>query len=194
MKSASLLLCSAGIALGGCTYSVHQAAVGGEEGLPPGARVQLVEASASKNVILGIGGETDYVDEAWEKLLAQCPGEIVAIETRYSTAHNFLSYDDNIRMTGLCVESAASASTAPAAQPLPAVAEGAAQTAPPPAAVAFDGNSFQPGDRILVKVGGQSVPAEVVQAPGDAYFVRLEGTAEGQGTWIDPSAVVGRVK
>jgi len=56
----------------------------------------------------------------------------------------------------------------------------------------FDGKSFQVGDKVLVDVGGRSVPAEVLQAPGDAYYVRLEGEAEA-GQWIDPSRITGRM-
>ena len=183
MKCASLLLCSVGLALGGCTYSVHQGAVGGVEGLPAGAQVRLIESTASIDVVLGIGGDTDFVDEAWESLLAQCPGQIVAIETRYSTAHNFLSYDDNIRMTGLCVESVTP--EAPDAPPPPA---------PSKSKGGFDRTSFEVGDKVLVDVEGRSVVAEVLQAPGDAYFVRLEGDAEGAGRWIEPSLIRGRVE
>ena len=184
MKSAGLLLFSASLVLGGCTYSVHQAAIGGEEGLPAGARVHLIEATASKHVVLGIGGETDYVDLAWNALLEQCPGEIVAIETRYSTEHGFLSYDDKMRMTGLCVMDRTP--VAPTVVPPPS-------TAAPPASTAkaerFDGKSFEVGERVLVDVNGQSVPAEVLQAPGDTYFVQFDGEAGGR--WIQPSMITG---
>ena len=58
----------------------------------------------------------------------------------------------------------------------------------------FDGASFEVGDRVLVDVGGRSVPAEVLQAPGDAYFVQFEGAPDGKGQWIDPSKITGRME
>lgn len=57
----------------------------------------------------------------------------------------------------------------------------------------FDGTSFEVGDRVLVDVGGRSVPARVLQAPGDAYYVQFEG-GKGDGRWIDPSSITGRVE
>ncbi len=58
----------------------------------------------------------------------------------------------------------------------------------------FDGGSFRVGDRILVEVGGRSVPAVVLQAPGNGYFVRLEGEDENAGRWIEPSTITGRLE
>jgi hypothetical protein len=58
----------------------------------------------------------------------------------------------------------------------------------------FDGGSFRVGDRILVEVGGRSVPAVVLQAPGHGYFVRLEGEDENAGRWIEPSTITGRLE
>ncbi len=58
----------------------------------------------------------------------------------------------------------------------------------------FDGGSFRVGDRILVEEGGRSVPAVVLQAPGNGYFVRLEGEGENAGRWIEPSTITGRLE
>jgi hypothetical protein len=58
----------------------------------------------------------------------------------------------------------------------------------------FDGESFRVGDRILVEVGGRSVPAVVLQASGNGYFVRLEGEDENAGRWIEPSTITGRLE
>jgi len=57
----------------------------------------------------------------------------------------------------------------------------------------FDGSSFDVGDRVLVDVGGRSVPAVVLQAPGDAYFVRFDENGEQGGNWIEPSRITGRL-
>lgn len=58
----------------------------------------------------------------------------------------------------------------------------------------FDGHSFREGDRVLVDVGGRSVPAEVLQAPGHAYLVRFEEDGGAQGVWIDPARITGRLE
>lgn len=58
----------------------------------------------------------------------------------------------------------------------------------------FDGSSFGVGDRVLVDVGGRSVVAEVLQAPGDAYLVQFEGAPNGASTWIDPARITGRIE
>ena len=58
----------------------------------------------------------------------------------------------------------------------------------------FDGQSFGVGDRVLVDVGGRSVPAEVLQAPGHAYLVRFEEDGGSKGVWVEPSRITGRLK
>lgn len=58
----------------------------------------------------------------------------------------------------------------------------------------FDGTTFQVGDRVLVDMGGRSVPAKVLQASGTAYFVRMEDDPEDVGRWIDPSTITGRLE
>jgi hypothetical protein len=89
----------------GCTYSVHQVATGGLENIKPGANARLVKAEAEQHVILYITGNTDYADEAYRELLAQCPdGELQAIEARYSTSHGFLSFTNYLKAEALCVK------------------------------------------------------------------------------------------
>jgi hypothetical protein len=58
----------------------------------------------------------------------------------------------------------------------------------------FDGTSFKVGDRVLVDMGGRSVPAKVLQASGTAYFVRIEEDPDDVGRWIDPSTITGRLE
>jgi hypothetical protein len=44
-----------------------------------------------------------YVDVAYQRLLAQCPGDIVAVNTRYSTKLGFLSYMNTVEMQAFCL-------------------------------------------------------------------------------------------
>jgi hypothetical protein len=89
----------------GCTHSVHQIATGGLEDIPRGASTRVVSAEAEQHVILFITGNTDYADEAYRELLAQCPdGAIHAIEARHSTKHGFLSFTNYLKAQAICVK------------------------------------------------------------------------------------------
>ena len=93
------------LALSGCTYSVHQVAMGGLETIPEGAHVRHVHAEAEQHVFFYITDNTDFADQAYAALLAQCPrGELRGIEARYSTSHGFLSFTNHMKTTALCVE------------------------------------------------------------------------------------------
>jgi hypothetical protein len=96
--------CLTAALLVGCTHSVHQVSVSADE-VPRGAQIRRVTAQAEQHVVLYVTNNTDFVDEARRDLLAQCPrGELVAVETRHSTSHGFLSFDNKVRMTAWCVD------------------------------------------------------------------------------------------
>ena len=89
----------------GCTHSVHQVSAATAADIPRGAHVRQIEAEAEQHVVLYITDNTDFADEAYRKLVAQCPrGEVVAIEARNSTSHGFLSFDNKFKLTGWCLE------------------------------------------------------------------------------------------
>jgi hypothetical protein len=100
----------AGLALlllaSGCTYSMHEVAASGYAAVPTGGPPRLaerIEAHTWQHVILGITDNTDYVDRAYASLLSQCPGEIVGLNTRYSTSLGFLSFKNVVEMRALCL-------------------------------------------------------------------------------------------
>ena len=62
-----------------------------------------IVAEGEHTVVLGIGGDTDYVDTAYRRLLAQCPGEIIGVNTRFSTSLRFFYYQDRVHIQALCV-------------------------------------------------------------------------------------------
>lgn len=102
--STKALRCFAAVLLAGCTHSVHQVSVAADE-VPRGAQLRRVTAEAEQHVVLYITDNTDFVDEARRQLLAQCPrGELLAVETRHSTSHGFLSFDNKVRMTAWCLD------------------------------------------------------------------------------------------
>jgi len=95
--SAMLSLCTS------CAHSVHQIHTSDFKDAVPYTQGTAIEVSASQTVILGVVGNSDYVDEAYEKLLSSCPGRITGITTKYSTRLSFMSWENIIRMEGLCV-------------------------------------------------------------------------------------------
>jgi hypothetical protein len=87
--------------LSACTHSVHQIAMSGFGDLR-GAR--MVEAEAEQFVVLSLATDTDFADEAFMKLLQQCPdGALRGIQARHSTSHSFLSYTNRLKMRAFCV-------------------------------------------------------------------------------------------
>jgi ribosomal protein S2 len=108
MHRAVLMVALATLACG-CSYSMHEYQAAGYAPATPtsgGAPRQAVwiHARANQGVILGVTDNTDYVDEAYQRLLAQCPGDIVAVNTRYSTKLGFLSYRNTVEMQAFCLE------------------------------------------------------------------------------------------
>ena len=93
----------------GCFSSVHEYQAAGyasptrREPGPP-IEANRIESNAEQFVVLGITGNTDYVDEAFASLAMQCAGEVVGINTRYSTKLGFFSYTNEIHMQALCLK------------------------------------------------------------------------------------------
>jgi len=89
----------------GCTHALHVNHTSDFVTSGPLSSHRQVAAKADQRVFLGFVGQTDYVDEAFGKLKAQCPaGTITGIQSRYSTSHNFLSWTNTVLMRGYCVE------------------------------------------------------------------------------------------
>ena len=66
---------------------------------------EWVKSEASQFAILGWVGQTDFVNEAYAKLMDQCQGgQIQSIEAQYTTDHGFLSWTNRVNMQGLCLK------------------------------------------------------------------------------------------
>jgi hypothetical protein len=121
MRSLSLrlLLVVAGALACGCSYSLHEYQAAGyapatiSSGAPTVRTAQptraaplaaeRIHAHAEQSVVLGITDNTDYVDEAFASLVSQCPGDVIGLNTRYSTKLGFLSYRNTIDIQALCL-------------------------------------------------------------------------------------------
>lgn len=87
----------------GCTHSVHQSHMGDIlPGTQKGAR--FIKVEAQRKVFLNFKFNTDYVEEARQKLLASCSKRITGVNTQYITSHRFMGYTDKIRIKALCLD------------------------------------------------------------------------------------------
>ncbi|WP_413290047.1 hypothetical protein [Bdellovibrio sp. HCB337] len=104
-------LLAASLLLSGCAYSVHNVYISDFAGYPKLEQGQMVKSTSEQHVIMGFVYETDYVDEARKKLIAQCPqGDISGISTQFSTSLGFFSWTNKVLMQGLCTKANTQAS------------------------------------------------------------------------------------
>jgi hypothetical protein len=91
----------------GCSYSMHEYQAAGYAPATatsgPPRTAEWIHARADQNVVLGVTDNTDYVDIAYAELLRQCPGDIVGLNTRYSTKLGFLSYKNTVEIRAFCL-------------------------------------------------------------------------------------------
>ena len=121
----ALLACA--LASTGCSYSMNEYQAAGYAASPaatppPGApphATAWIHASADQDVVLGVTDNTRYVDRAYASLLSQCSGEIVGVNTRYSTKLGFLSYKNTIEIQAFCLRGAQAPETSAAASRVP---------------------------------------------------------------------------
>ena len=93
------------LVLSGCAHSIHQVHVADFNPTAPLEKGNVVKGSSEQFVILGFTGQTDYVDQAYERLQGACPrGTITGITTQFSTSLGFFSWTNKILMQGLCLE------------------------------------------------------------------------------------------
>ena len=100
----SLLFALCALYFGGCAYSVHMIHTSDFEGAVPYEKAKPIFVETSQSVILGITTNSDYVDEAYSKLLSQCSGQITGLTTKYSADLGFLSWTNRLRIEGSCVQ------------------------------------------------------------------------------------------
>lgn len=101
--------CLAALALvfAGCASSVHQVHTSDFTGAANGGN--RIRATAEQFVILGFTDNTNYVEQAYHQLLAECPDQVISgITTEYSTSLGFFSWTHHILMQGTCLKPMAS--------------------------------------------------------------------------------------
>ncbi|MFN8792619.1 MAG: hypothetical protein ACK5Y2_14280 [Bdellovibrionales bacterium] len=98
------------LTLVGCAHSVHLYQANDSYSF----QGKLIESDSEQFVIFWFATETQYVEQAFNKLKAQCPsGRIEGIKTRYSTSLGFFSWTNKIRMRGYCLPVVAARTASP---------------------------------------------------------------------------------
>jgi hypothetical protein len=99
------LLAMIAFAAVGCSHALHLSNI---DDIQPGIRsksARRIKSHTEQFVVMGFVQQTDYVNEAYNKLASACPnGSVTGVNTRYSTSHGFFSWTNKIHMTGWCVE------------------------------------------------------------------------------------------
>ncbi len=68
-------------------------------------RGEPISVVGEKKIWFGMNGNNDYVAEAYQSLLAECPaGTIHSLSSRYSTTDKILFQVDRVRFAGVCVK------------------------------------------------------------------------------------------
>ena len=89
----------------GCTHSLHNYHVSDSEPIPAESKNTKIEVNTEQFAVFWFVFDTDYVQNAYDQLLAKCPdGKIQGIHTRFSTSLSFLSYTNKIYMQAHCVQ------------------------------------------------------------------------------------------
>jgi hypothetical protein len=104
MKNVLSVLCLIFL-LSACTHSLHLSHV--SDFSPTFAELskgKFVQARSEQFVIMGFVTNTNYVNDAYVKLMGTCPGSIQGITTQYSTDHGFFSWTNSVEMQGLCLQ------------------------------------------------------------------------------------------
>ncbi len=105
MKHLILLLVGLS-SLSACTHSLH---VHHQGDFSPTyasySKGDWITAETEQFVIMNFVTQTDYVNEAFRKLEAQCKGGLVqGVQTEFATSHGFFSWTNRLRMQGLCLK------------------------------------------------------------------------------------------
>ena len=87
-----------------CTHSIHLSQINHNNQPISKDLTKQVEIVTEKKIILGFNFNSNYVDEAYDKLLKACPQEVVAVNTQYSTSHHFLHWTNKITLRAVCLK------------------------------------------------------------------------------------------
>lgn len=88
----------------GCAHSIHQVHTSDFLPYAPLEAGKVVKGYGEQFVVLGFTGNTNYVDQAYQQLMLECPGgKISGITTQISTSLGFFSWTNKALLQGLCL-------------------------------------------------------------------------------------------
>jgi hypothetical protein len=91
--------------LSGCAHSVHQVHVSEINQVPTSGAGRIVRAEAEQFVVLGVARETQFVEQAYSRLLQQCSGQpINGVSTQFMTSLGFFSWTNKVLVQGYCAQ------------------------------------------------------------------------------------------
>ena len=100
--AALAVISASGCALG-LGKSLHEYSMLDVEDTTKRSGIQEISAEGEQYVFLSFAFDTDYANEAYQRLLTQCPrGEILNVRARYSTDLGFLAYKNRLLIRALC--------------------------------------------------------------------------------------------
>ena len=89
----------------GCMHAHHLTTMSDIHAPEDFSQGRLVESEANQVVVLGLASDTNFVVDAYRDLGLQCPdGTVTGIQSRYSTALNFMRWEHTVRMWGYCFD------------------------------------------------------------------------------------------
>ncbi len=89
-----------------CMSSIHQFSQSDVLMIQDYTSSKKIESESEQFTFLGFVYDTNYVEQAVEKLIEQCPkGEVDKIGTVFKTELGILSWTNKIKLTGYCVDS-----------------------------------------------------------------------------------------
>jgi hypothetical protein len=89
----------------GLVKSLHDVSYLEQAPIPKNATTREISQEFSENVILGMIGNTRFVEEDWKTFQQLCPrGTIMNPFARYSTDLGFFAYKLKLHFSGTCVQ------------------------------------------------------------------------------------------
>ena len=93
------------LSMSGCAF-VHSYNV---DTIAPESGTVIVE-EAEKTIWFRMNFDNQFVDEAYDRFMAKCPGTLHSVTSRLSSENSFLHWYSRVRFSGVCVKAAASPS------------------------------------------------------------------------------------
>jgi hypothetical protein len=69
---------------------------------------ELIVQEAEKTVWFRMNFDNEFIDEAYDRFIARCPGRLHTVTSRLSSENSFLHWYSRVRFSGVCVKTSTS--------------------------------------------------------------------------------------